>query len=228
MEEICVLIAQKKRKGFKRYDYTRRNIKEFETVLDIFTIYCPKSAFTGRRVKKITSKYKSVYTSDIALKKYAKRKEESILNFLPSLSAKAIAEQFDFDLSKEIVGIVIKSRRFVNINFLSRLLKNVKYISIYNSSSEINNIFMEATGICAVNGKSYNERFTIILDDSVSFCINGEIFTDAVFSTHPLFDDKDFPATEILKDLLKRPDGEKIMKKAGIDIINLIWLDKTD
>ncbi len=220
MDEICVLIAQKKRKGFKRYVYQRKVINEFNVALNIYTIYCPKSAFTSRRVKKITSSYNFVYTNDLTLRKYSKGNEESLLNYLPRLSVKKLTDRANFDISKEIVGIVIKSRKLVNINFLSGLLKNVKYISVYNSSSDINNIFMEATGLCAVSGKNHDERFTVVLDDNVSFYIDGETFTDVTLSTHRLFKDKDFPADEILKDLLKRPDAEKIIENSGLSIIN--------
>ena len=65
MEEICVLIAERKRKGLKRYIYTRKSITELDVVLDIYTVFCPKSVFTARRLKKICSKYKYVYSKDI-------------------------------------------------------------------------------------------------------------------------------------------------------------------
>ena len=222
MEEICVLIAQKKRKGFKRYEYKRKVIKSFDAALDIYTIFRPTSAFTGRRVKKIVSKYKLVYSHDFCFKKHCKEKGESLLNFLPFLSLNHLVKDKNFDITKEVTGIVIKSRKLVNINFLSRLLKNVKYISIYNSTNEINNIFMEATGLCAVKGRNFNERLIIILDDNISFIIDNMTYTDAQLSAHRDFLDKDYPSQEILKDLLKVPDAEKLMIKHGLKITNII------
>ena len=225
MEEICVLVAKEKRKSFKRYDYNRRVIEDFNLALNIYTVFCPKSAFTKRRLKKICSKYSLVYSKDVCFKKYCKSKEDSILNYIPDLAISFITK--NMDLSENAIGIVIKSNKLVNINFLSALLKNVKYINIYNPTSESKKAILDATGICATNGKDYSERLIIYLGENLSFFVDGEYITDVNLSGHSFLEEISFPAAEILKDYLKQPQSRNIMEKAGIYINSLHPLDKT-
>ena len=225
MEEICVLIAKDKRKYFKRYDFSRKIIDDFGIALNIYTIYNKKSAITKRRLKKICSKYTYIYSNDACFKKYCKSKEESLFNYMPNLLISELTKDDDF--SEKEVGLVIKSGKLVNINFLSGLLRKFKYINIYNSSKESKKAILDATGICVKEGKDYTEELIIYLGENLSFFINGIYITDASLKGHSFLDETDLPAQEIIKDCLKQKDCEKIMEKTGIFINNLLPLDKT-
>lgn len=219
MEEICVLIAERKRKGLKRYIYTRKSITELDVVLDIYTVFCPKSVFTARRLKKICSKYKYVYSKDIIFSKYCKKKEESLLNFLPCLSVTKIANANRINLAEENIGIVIKSKKFVNINFLTKLCKNIKYIRIYGSDRDTDNIIMEATGICVQPGKDKTEKIIIYLDDNIYFKVSDKIITDLKITVPEYLK----PFDDIVCHALKCENPDKIMKKTGVVVREFVY-----
>ena len=225
MEELCVLIAKEKRKYFKRYEYSRKIIEDFNIALNIYSVYNNKSAITKRRLKKICSKYTYIYSNDAYFKKYCKTKEDSLLNYMPDIVISSITK--NIDLSEKTIGIVIKNNKLVNINFLARLLKNFKYINIYNPSFEAKKSILDATGICAMPGKDYSERLIIYLGENLSFFFDGEYITDVSLAGHPFLNESSFPAEEILKDYLKQQNCKNIMEKTGIFINNLLSLDKT-
>lgn len=225
MEEICVLVAKDERQYFKRYDFSRSFIDDFGITLNIYTVYNKKSTITKRRLKKICSKYSYIYSKDACFKKYCKSKEESLFNYMPKLIISEITKDIDF--SEKEIGLVIKSNTLVNINILSGLLRNFKYINIYNSSKESKKAILDATGICVKDGKNYTEELIIYLGENLSFFVNGVYITDVSLKGHSFLDEADFPAEDIIKDCLKQKDCEKIMEKTGIFINNLLPLDKT-
>ena len=217
MEEICVLNAQEKRKGFKRYIYERKSIPELNVILNIYTVFCPKSLFTGRRLKKICSKYSYVYSDDLIFSKYCKRKEGSLLNFMPKLCLKKIANANNVKLAEENIGIVIKNNKFVNIKFLSELCKNIKYVRVYGSNRETDDLIMEASGICVQPGKDQSEKIIIYLDTDISFKVSGKIITDVKLSSY-----KGLPCDDIICELLKCENAEKLLKKHKLKITGFV------
>lgn len=226
MEEICVLVAESTRKGIKRYTYQRKNIPEFNIVLDIYTIFRPSSLFTARRIKKICSKYRYVYSKDFCFLKYCKKNEEPLLNFLPCFCLTKIANSHRIKLTEENIGIVIRSKKFVNIKFLTDLCKNLKYIRIYGSDKDTDNMFMEASGICVQPGKDNNEKMTVYLDNNIYFKVDNKIITDIKLHIPGQFKEN-IPFEEIISDLLKCENSEKLMKKLKLNIKEFVLLDKT-
>lgn len=217
MEEICVLVAKDKGKVLKRYIYERKSMPELDVALNIYTVFCPKSLFTGRRLKKICSKYRYVYSDNLIFSKYCKRKEGSLLNFMPKLCLKKIANANNVNLAEENIGIVIKNNKFVNIKFLSELCKNIKYVRVYGSSRETNDLIMEASGICVQPGKDQNEKIIIYLDTDISFKVSGKIITDLRLSSY-----KDLLCDDIICDLLKCENAEKLYKKLKLNITEFV------
>lgn len=222
MEEICVLIAENKRKGFKRYLYERRTVSNLNVAMNIYTIFCPKSVFTARRLKKICSSYKFVYSNDGVFTKYCKRKTGSIIDFMPKLALTKIANVNKINLAEENIGLVIKNSKYVNINFLTELLKNVKYLCVYESDRKINEIIMEASGICAQKGKDFSEKILIFLDESIYFKVDGKIISDISISL-PENLKNIFPVKQIIEDVLKCENAENILKNNKIKITDFTY-----
>lgn len=225
MEEICVLKAEHKKKGLKRYLYERKSISDLDIILNIYTVFCPKSVFTARRLTKICSNYKYVYANDIIFSKYRKCKENSLMNFLPGLSLTKIANMHRVNLAEENIGIVIKSKKLVNISFLTKLCKNIKYIRVYESDKETDNMIMEATGICVQQGKERNEPILVFLDDNMYFNVKGKIIADLII-TIPEKLRNEVIADSILYDVLKCDKADMLIKKLNITIKGFRTLDK--
>ena len=222
MTQICVLVAENKRKGLKRYLYSRKTIQDFNVVLNIYTVFCPKSVFTARRLKKICNNFDYVYSNDIIFTKYCKRKNEPLINYIPHLSLIKISNISKIKLADEKIGLVINNKRFVNSEFLSVLCKNIKYLSVYNSNKFIDEMIMDATGICVQPGKDYSEKLLIYLDDNIYFKIDGKTAVDVKISV-PENIRALFPTDDILNDILKRKDAEKLLKKYGVNICDFAY-----
>lgn len=222
MTQICVLVAENKRKGFKRYLYKRKTIQDFNVVLNIYTVFCPKSVFTARRIKKICSKFDYVYSDDIIFSKYCKKKAEPLINYIPHLSLTKFSNVSKIKLSDEKIGLVIKSKDFVNSEFLSELCKKIKYLSVYNSNKNIDEMIMDSTGICVQQGKDYREKLLIYLDKNIYFKADGKTAVDVKLSV-PENIRVLFPSDDILNDILKTKNAEKILKKHGVNICDFAY-----
>lgn len=222
MKEICVLIAENKRKGLKRYLYNRKTVQDFGIALNIYTVFCPKSVFTARRITKICSKFDYVYSDNIIFSKYCKKKDEPLINYIPQLSLTKFANIFKVNLAKENIGIVIKNKKFVNSHYLSTLCKNIKYLTVYNSDKSIDVLIRDTTGICVQQGKDYSEKLLIYLDENIYFKSDGKTAVDVKLSV-PENIRTLFPAEGILFDILKEKNAEKILKKYGVNICGFTY-----